>query len=95
MGGHKGHVPIRKCISCGSKRWKQDLIRLVRMGMTGPVIRDDSGLRPGRGAYVCPSRICWQKLEQGGRLDRAFRNTGRVRLRFDAMALTHNFKRLN
>jgi uncharacterized protein len=76
-------MPIRTCISCGAKRCKGNLIRLVLMDMAGTVVRDDSGTRPGRGAYVCPRKTCWENLEQGGRLDRAFRNAGPMRLHID------------
>lgn len=72
MARHQGHVPVRTCVSCGAKRNKTDLIRLV-MDPEGRVIRDDAGRFPGRGAYVCPSRDCWENLEKGGRLGRAFR----------------------
>ena len=75
MGKDKGHIPIRTCLSCGAKRGKKDLIRLI-LDARGLVVRDCSGSGQGRGAYVCPARDCWDKLEDRGRLNRAFRTQG-------------------
>lgn len=77
MRRNKTHIPIRTCISCGAKRNKKELIRLV-LDAQGLVIRDDPGKRYGRGAYVCPKKSCWDRLEKGKRLNRAFRKEGSV-----------------
>ena len=82
MRRREGHIPVRTCVSCGAKRSKMDLIRLV-LDAEGRVVRDDSGRRPGRGAYVCPVKTCWESLEKGGRLIRAFRSAGPLRFYFD------------
>ncbi|MFQ5903742.1 MAG: YlxR family protein [Candidatus Binatia bacterium] len=76
MGKGKGHRPIRTCISCGAKRSKGELIRLVVNG-EGQLVRDDQGKRPGRGAYVCKSRSCREQLSKNRRLGRRFR-TGKA-----------------
>ena len=74
----KDHIPVRTCISCGEKRNKNELIRLV-LDANGVVRRDDSGKRHGsRGAYVCPNRSCWENLKKGKRLNRAFRKNGPI-----------------
>ena len=75
MGKDKGHIPIRTCVSCGAKRNKKELIRLV-LDAQGVVIRDDSGKGEGRGAYVCLSKSCWDNLRKGRLLNRAFRKEG-------------------
>ena len=75
MGKDKGHTPIRTCVSCGAKRNKKELIRLV-LDAQGVVIRDDSGKGEGRGAYVCMSKSCWESLKRGRRLNRAFKKEG-------------------
>jgi uncharacterized protein len=75
MGKDKGHNPIRTCVSCGAKRNKKELIRLV-LDAQGVVIRDDSSKGKGRGAYVCMSKSCWENLQRGRRLNRAFRKEG-------------------
>ncbi len=79
MGRSKGHIPIRTCISCGAKRGKKELIRLI-LDARGLVVRDESGKGRGRGAYVCPNNHCLEKLETGNRLKRAFRNQGTLSL---------------
>jgi predicted RNA-binding protein YlxR (DUF448 family) len=73
MGRSRGHIPIRTCISCGVKRSKEDLVRLVLDPETGGVRVDRGGNAPGRGAYVCERRSCWERLGSGNRLARAFR----------------------
>ncbi len=72
MGKAKGHVPIRTCVSCGTKQAKRDLIRLSLNG-AGQVIRDDQGKAQGRGAYVCKSISCREQLTRNRRLGRRFR----------------------
>lgn len=79
MSKGKGHVPIRSCISCGKKRAKGELVRLV-IDNQGNVQKDHSGSLPGRGAYVCARKECWEQLERGNRLKRAFRKKGELRL---------------
>lgn len=76
MGKGKGHVPIRTCISCGTKRPKSDLIRLV-LDPDGWVVCDFIGNAPGRGAYVCRREECWAILRDSNRLKKAFRGKGK------------------
>jgi predicted RNA-binding protein YlxR (DUF448 family) len=83
MGKDKRHIPIRTCVSCGAKRNKKELIRLV-LDAQGVVIRDDSGKNEGRGAYVCKSKSCWEKLRKGNLLNRAFRKEGPILVRENA-----------
>jgi len=75
MGKDKGHIPIRTCVSCGAKRNKKELIRLV-LDAQGVIIGYDSGKGEGRGAYVCMSKSCWESLRKGRLLNRAFRKEG-------------------
>jgi predicted RNA-binding protein YlxR (DUF448 family) len=68
----KGHIPIRPCISCGAKRSKKDLVRFA-VGADGIVRFDERGAGWGRGAYVCSTQACIEKIGTGNRLYRAFR----------------------
>lgn len=52
----RGHIPIRTCISCGSKRPKEELYRIV--AEEGVAVWDAQMKRPGRGAYVCKLSDC-------------------------------------
>lgn len=73
MGKGKGHIPIRTCISCGAKRSKNELIRLILNGK-GHVVRDDGRKRRGRGAYICQNESCQERLSKNKSLDRSFRS---------------------
>ncbi|HLS52883.1 MAG TPA: YlxR family protein [Tissierellaceae bacterium] len=68
----KRRVPLRKCVSCGEKRAKQELIRIVKT-TEGDFILDPSGRINGRGAYICPSVGCFEKGIESKRLSKAFR----------------------
>jgi hypothetical protein len=48
------------------------LIRLVRTG-NGTVEVDMSGKKPGRGAYLCLNRACWEVALKKNRLEYALR----------------------
>jgi predicted RNA-binding protein YlxR (DUF448 family) len=74
MGKGKEHIPIRTCLSCGAKRRKGELIRLV-LTSEGRLVRDDQGTWQGRGAYVCRNKSCREKLSDNRRLRKAFRTT--------------------
>jgi len=74
MGSSKGHIPIRTCISCGSKKAKSKLIRFY-LDKKNQMVRDESGIGDGRGIYVCHSRSCVDTLKKNKRLSRAFRKS--------------------
>lgn len=80
MGRNKGHVPIRTCVSCGTKRPKGELVRL-KLDADGRIVRDTSGSGGGRGAYVCRNGRCTEALRRG-RLARVFRLKGAADLQF-------------
>lgn len=48
------------------------MIRLVR-SENGIVEVDASGKMPGRGAYICPDKTCWESALRKNRLDHALR----------------------
>ncbi|MBE3549656.1 MAG: YlxR family protein [Brockia lithotrophica] len=66
------HVPMRTCIGCGEERPKASLVRLVRTP-EGEIAVDPTGRRPGRGAYLCPSRECFLRARKRRAFSRAFR----------------------
>ena len=59
MSGEK-RIPERRCIGCGEHRTKDKLLRIVRLP-DGRVEIDDSGKKPGRGAYLCFDAGCLSK----------------------------------
>ena len=68
---HEKKIPMRKCTGCGEMKPKKELIRVVR-SPEGDVSLDDTGKKPGRGAYLCPNQACLAKARKGKRLERAF-----------------------
>lgn len=73
----KGHKPVRTCISCGAKRWKNELIRLVT-DHEYFLIRDDSARLKGRGVYVCKTPTCLERLLNNKRIKRQFRTEAEI-----------------
>jgi predicted RNA-binding protein YlxR (DUF448 family) len=66
------HLPQRTCIACRQVKEKKVLIRLVSTEK-GIVEIDVSGKKPGRGAYLCPQKTCWESALKKNRLDYALR----------------------
>ena len=64
----RGHVPLRTCVVCSAKTDKRALVRIVR-SPSGSVEVDATGRLPGRGAYLCHSRDCWEVALKKNRLD--------------------------
>lgn len=64
----RGHIPLRSCVVCSTKAEKRDLIRLVRT-RSGRVEVDRTNSILGRGAYLCPTPVCWDNALKKNRLD--------------------------
>ena len=65
-------IAQRSCVACRQVKGKRDLVRLVRTPEGGIEI-DSTGRKTGRGAYLCPSRECWEAALQGNRLEHSLR----------------------
>lgn len=65
-------LPQRTCVGCGTVSTKRQFIRVVR-SPEGGVRPDPTGKAPGRGAYLCPNRPCWEQALAKKRLERALR----------------------
>ena len=63
-------VPQRTCVACGSVTAKRQLVRIVR-GLDGEVRPDPTGKAPGRGAYLCANRSCWETALKKKKLERS------------------------
>ncbi len=50
----------------------------LKLDAQGLLVLDVGGEGQGRGAYVCPSKSCWDSLAKGNRLSKAFRREGPV-----------------
>ncbi|MDD5288032.1 MAG: YlxR family protein [Dehalococcoidales bacterium] len=66
-------VPQRTCIVCRQVKAKRELVRIVRTD-TGVMV-DTSGKKPGRGAYLCKAKECWENGLKGDRLGYVMRTT--------------------
>jgi uncharacterized protein len=67
-------APVRTCVGCGARAVKSDLLRLVASG--DEIVPDAEGRRPGRGAYLHPTRGCFEKAQRRRALTRALRKPG-------------------
>jgi predicted RNA-binding protein YlxR (DUF448 family) len=72
MSMRNKRIPQRTCIVCRQKKDKKDLIRLVRTN-SGTVEMDLSGKKPGRGAYLCARKNCWEEGFKRNHLEHALR----------------------
>ncbi|ADO77111.1 RNase P modulator RnpM [Halanaerobium praevalens] len=63
--------PIRKCVGCGARRDKIELLRVVNN--KGDILVDPGGRTPGRGAYLCPNLDCLDQAIEKGALKKALR----------------------
>lgn len=60
------------CIVCRDRSDKKELVRVVR-NKNGEVFLDKTGKANGRGAYVCKSKDCFDKLKKTRALNRVFK----------------------
>jgi predicted RNA-binding protein YlxR (DUF448 family) len=66
------HVPQRTCVACRTTGAKRGLVRVVRSA-EGRVEVDETGKKPGRGAYLCRTLECWDKALKGKVLEYALK----------------------
>lgn len=60
-------IPERRCIGCGERFPKTELIRIVR-APDGTISLDRTGKKSGRGAYLCHSVECLKRARKANRL---------------------------
>ena len=63
--------PERTCIACNEQREKKDLLRIVK-SKEGIIEVDKTGKKSGRGAYICKSEECLEKIIKSKKLQRVF-----------------------
>ena len=61
-------MPERKCVGCGEKKLKKELIRVLRTP-EGNIVIDRTGKMSGRGAYICPDVNCFKKAVKHRRIE--------------------------
>lgn len=66
-------IPLRKCIICGERKEKKELIRIVK-NKQGDIFIDDKGKANGRGAYICKNSECINKSFENKSLNKTFKS---------------------
>ena len=66
------HVPVRMCVACGKREASFRLVRFVRDGFD-QLKMDKNRTMGGRGAYVCASKLCFEKAVSKRLFNRALR----------------------
>ncbi len=65
-------IKIRMCVVCREQSEKKELLRIVK-NKDGDIFVDKTGKANGRGAYVCKTQECYQKMCKQKSLNRAFK----------------------
>ena len=63
--------PARTCMACNEQKDKNELLRIVK-SKDGIIDVDLTGKKSGRGAYICKSEACLDKIIKSKRLERVF-----------------------
>ena len=58
-------------MACNEQKEKNELLRIVR-SKDGVIEVDLTGKKSGRGAYICKSEACLDKIIKSKRLEKAF-----------------------
>ena len=61
-------VPMRRCVGCGERKEKKELIRVLR-DPEGSILLDPTGRANGRGAYLCRNAQCLKKAAKSKALE--------------------------
>ena len=67
-------VPMRKCVGCQEMKSKKEMIRVLKTSEEEFVL-DATGKKNGRGAYICPSKECFEKAVKSKGLERSFKHS--------------------
>ena len=67
----KNKKTARTCVACGNQKEKKELLRIVRTP-EGNIEIDLTGKKNGRGAYICKSEECLEKVIKTKKLERVF-----------------------
>ena len=59
------------CLGCQEMKSKKELIRVVKNN-ENIISLDNSGRKPGRGAYICKQIQCLEKAQKAKRFEKTF-----------------------
>lgn len=69
---NKPKEKIRMCVVCRGQSDKKTLLRIVK-NKDGEIFVDNTGKANGRGAYVCKTQECFEKMCKQKSLNRNFK----------------------
>ena len=64
-------LPERTCMGCNTKKFKKDLIRIVK-NKENQITIDKTGKQEGRGTYICNNIGCLEKAIKTKKMERVF-----------------------
>jgi predicted RNA-binding protein YlxR (DUF448 family) len=64
---------VRTCVGCGRKAAQGELVRFV--AVNGRLEHDSTGRKPGRSAYTCRRRACFERATSRRAFARTLRRT--------------------
>ena len=67
------HVPLRRCVACGSQFPQRELTRIVRTPEGQVAVDQGRKKLNGRGAYLCHKPDCWESALKRNRLEHALK----------------------
>lgn len=65
------NLPLRMCVVCRQMKQKDELYRVCLNN--GEVVFDKTNKAQGRGAYICKTGGCIEKMDKTRAFDRAFK----------------------
>lgn len=77
---NRNHVPMRRCAGCMQSKPKTELVRIAAVpgtdtekGSRSPVYVDPENRFPGRGAYLCRNRECFEAAKKRRAINRTLK----------------------
>ena len=65
-------VPMRQCVGCQEMKSKKEMLRVLKTA-EDEIVRDATGRKNGRGAYLCFSKECLAKARKNKGLERSLK----------------------
>ena len=85
-------TPLRRCVICRRQGAKEEFLRAA-LAKDGKVSLDESGKARGRGAYVCKTADCLNKLIKQRGFNRSFKRDAGAAIYEEAACIAETFNR--
>ena len=73
---------LRKCISCGEYKEKEQLIKITKEHNTGDLVINPNCKIFGRSAYLCYNQSCIENALKKSRINRALKTNAQIDINF-------------